>query len=136
MSMQAITGRHQRGLLPFEIVQILDAEVNSEKFVKTTSDSYRAAVREFVLEKAVKKMGDVRQFHGMFEALEKDDEWGDEMDFTMGASQADVAAVDNKAKVTKEQLRTFLEICWIRYVKSRIEPGENPKVLVASYKGD
>jgi hypothetical protein len=36
---------------------------------------------------------------------------------------SDKAIVDNKAKVTKEQLLVFLNICWIKYVKAKIEPG-------------
>lgn len=31
--------------------------------------------------------------------------------------------VDNKSKVTEAQIRTFLELCWVKYVKARIEPG-------------
>jgi len=38
-------------------------------------------------------------------------------------SDADKAIVDNKAKVTEEQLVTFLNICWTKYVKAKIEPG-------------
>jgi hypothetical protein len=38
-------------------------------------------------------------------------------------SASDKAIVDNKAKVTKEQLSVFLNICWTKYVKAKIEPG-------------
>ena len=34
-----------------------------------------------------------------------------------------IAAVDNKSKVTEEQVRTFLAICWEKYVKAKMEPG-------------
>lgn len=34
-----------------------------------------------------------------------------------------IAAVDNKSKVTEEQVRTFLAICWVKYVKAKMEPG-------------
>lgn len=40
-----------------------------------------------------------------------------------GLSDADVAIVDNTSKVTEDQLRTFLQLCWVKYVKARIEPG-------------
>lgn len=36
---------------------------------------------------------------------------------------ADKAVVDNTIKVTDDQLRTFLQLCWVKYVKARIEPG-------------
>jgi hypothetical protein len=32
--------------------------------------------------------------------------------------------VDNKSKVSEAQLRQFLDICWVKYVKAKIEPGE------------
>jgi DNA-directed RNA polymerase III subunit RPC1 len=34
--------------------------------------------------------------------------------------------VDNMAKVTEDQLKTFLELSWVKYVKARIEPGIYP----------
>ena len=34
-----------------------------------------------------------------------------------------IAAVDNKSKVTEEQVRTFLAMCWEKYVKAKMEPG-------------
>ena len=37
---------------------------------------------------------------------------------------ADVVAVDNTIKVTEEQLKLFLDICWTKYVKAKIEPGK------------
>lgn len=36
---------------------------------------------------------------------------------------ADKAFVDNTSKVTEDQLKTFLQLCWVKYVKARIEPG-------------
>lgn len=37
---------------------------------------------------------------------------------------ADKMALDNAAKVTKAHLLKFLELCWVKYVKAKIEPGE------------
>jgi len=39
-----------------------------------------------------------------------------------------IVAVDNKSKVTEEQARTFLVICWEKYVKE-MEPGK-PHLLL------
>ena len=36
---------------------------------------------------------------------------------------SDKAIVDNKAKVTGDQLFVFLNTCWTKYVKAKIEPG-------------
>ena len=38
---------------------------------------------------------------------------------------ADKIIVDNISKVTEVQLRNFLHLCWVKYVKARIEPGED-----------
>jgi len=80
----------------------------------------------------------------MFEALERDVEWDEDTDLSLGATRkellgrlhrnrlrveiavADKAIVDNKAKVTEDQLKTFMELCWVKYVKARIEPGMWP----------
>lgn len=39
------------------------------------------------------------------------------------SADSDLSIVDNKAKVTEEQLRKFLHVCWAKYAKARIEPG-------------
>jgi len=54
--------------------------------------------------------------------------------YTYKVPEADKVAVDNKVKVTEAQLRKFLELCWSKYVKARIEPGEQKAViLLADY---
>jgi DNA-directed RNA polymerase III subunit RPC1 len=35
--------------------------------------------------------------------------------------------VENRAKVTESQLREFLQMCWIKFVKAKIEPGNASK---------
>ena len=45
---------------------------------------------------------------------------------------AEKRLVDNMAKVTEAQLLCFLHLCWVKYVKARIEPGNAlPTFLVA-----
>ena len=39
--------------------------------------------------------------------------------------------MENKTKVTETQLRTFLHVCWVKYVKARIEPGRG---FLTSYR--
>lgn len=46
---------------------------------------------------------------------------------------AEKAIVDNKAKVTEDQLLSFLNICWTKYVRAKIEPGK-PLFLHNAYK--
>jgi hypothetical protein len=36
---------------------------------------------------------------------------------------AQIAIVNNKTKVTTEQIQAFLQFCWTKYVKAKVEPG-------------
>merc|ERR1712093_14369 len=39
------------------------------------------------------------------------------------ASRESIAVVNNKTRVTKAQLMKFLDLCWSKYVRAKIEPG-------------
>lgn len=39
-------------------------------------------------------------------------------------------------KVTKEQLTSFLELCWVKYVKAKIEPGSTVGAVGAQSIGE
>jgi DNA-directed RNA polymerase III subunit RPC1 len=143
ISSQAIGSRSARGLLPFEILEIVNFELASEQFISECTAAYLATVRGFITEHVVHKLVAARGSRGMFEATERENEWDADTDLSMGASgksfspnniysfysntatdiAADKAIVDNKSKVTESQLRTFLQLCWVKYVKARIEPG-------------
>ena len=45
-------------------------------------------IRGFVSENVAHKLGEIRKSRGMFEALEREDEWDEETDLSMGASRA------------------------------------------------
>ena len=49
---------------------------------------------------------------------------------------ADKVAADNKVKVTEEQLKVFLDICWTKYVKAKIEPGSTVGAVGAQSIGE
>lgn len=83
---QAISNRKTPGLLPYEIIKIVETEVESPRFVKACSEAYRIAVKDYIVGKIVKRLASIRDHHGMFEAIEHDDEYGDEVDFSLGAS--------------------------------------------------
>lgn len=40
------------------------------------------------------------------------------------ATAEQLAVVNNKTKVTSAQIDEFLQLCWTKYVKAKIEPGE------------
>jgi hypothetical protein len=46
------------------------------------------------------------------------------LNFLILHAGAEKAIVDNMAKVTEAQLLCFLQLCWVKYVKARIEPGK------------
>ena len=37
--------------------------------------------------------------------------------------ESEKVLMSNKAEITAGQVQKFLEICWVKYVKARIEPG-------------
>ena len=49
---------------------------------------------------------------------------------------AEKRIVDNKIKVTEEQLRLFLRLCWVKYVKAKIEPGSTVGAVGAQSIGE
>ncbi|KAF5321814.1 hypothetical protein D9619_000944 [Psilocybe cf. subviscida] len=132
----ASVGRSGRALLPFEIMDMVDKEFQSPRYTSECTPAYLNAVRSFIMAKLANKLANTRKKRGMFEALEKDDEWDEDTDLSMGASAADKALVDNNAKVTERQLRMFLDQCWHRYVKARIEPGSTVGAVGAQSIGE
>ena len=83
---RSISSRRGRGLLPFEITDLMNDELRSKKFVAVCSEQYISVLRKFIHERAVSALAEERRRHGMFDALEKDDEWDAETDLNMGAS--------------------------------------------------
>ncbi|KAI0786519.1 beta and beta-prime subunits of DNA dependent RNA-polymerase [Abortiporus biennis] len=132
----AIASRSSRGLLPFEILEYVDRELGQKRFTSECTAAYLATVRGFISEHVALKLGAMRKSRGMFEALEREAEWDADTDLSMGASDADKAIVDNKSKVTEDQLKTFLDICWTKYVKAKIEPGSTVGAVGAQSIGE
>ncbi|KAF8075932.1 hypothetical protein FPV67DRAFT_389261 [Lyophyllum atratum] len=132
----AIASRSGRGLLPFEVLEIADRQMSATKFVTECPAAYMATIRGFIMDRVVLRMVSARKNQGMFEALEREDEWDEDTDLSMGASAADKAVVDNKSKVTEDQITAFLDLCWTKYVKARIEPGSTVGAVGAQSIGE
>ncbi|KAG2125902.1 hypothetical protein BD769DRAFT_1736203 [Suillus cothurnatus] len=132
----AIGNRRGRGLLPFEIVELVDLELKEPKFTSECTPAYLDTIRDFVVQHIAHHLAAMRKSRGMFEALERSDEWDRDTDLSMGASAASKAIVDNKAKVTESQLQHFLALCWQKYVKARIEPGSTVGAVGAQSIGE
>ena len=82
----AISANKDRGLLPYEILEIVERELTSKKFAAVCSDQYLSLIQNFVNDNAVKALAEQRKSHGMFEAMEKEEEWDADTDLTMGVS--------------------------------------------------
>jgi DNA-directed RNA polymerase III subunit RPC1 len=128
--------------MPYEVLEITERELVNGKFKNECTAAYIATVRGYVLNKVVRRAVRIREQHGMFGAEDRQEDWDEDTDLTMGATRKcnkktgiserltlafiaeEVAIVNNKTKVTNSQLRTFLAICANKYIKAKIEPGK------------
>ncbi|KAG9118465.1 hypothetical protein FRC07_007017, partial [Ceratobasidium sp. 392] len=129
----ATGSRAGKSLYPYEVTEIVKTELASPRFKNECTDAYIQSIEQFIRTNVIDKMVACRDQHGMFDAIERSDEWDDETDLSMGAPGK---IVDNVTKVTEEQLRTFLNICWAKYVKARIEPGSTVGAVGAQSIGE
>ncbi|KAF7776405.1 hypothetical protein Agabi119p4_4798 [Agaricus bisporus var. burnettii] len=132
----ASAGRAGRSLLPFEVLELTDQTLATPRFVNEFTQTYLDILRDFIHNNVARNIAEHRQSRGMFEALERDTEWDADTDLSMGATDSDLSIVDNKAKVTEEQLRKFLHVCWAKYAKARIEPGSTVGAVGAQSIGE
>ncbi|KAJ7581109.1 hypothetical protein C8J56DRAFT_257225 [Mycena floridula] len=132
----AIGSRAGRSLVPYEIMELLKDELSSQRFAAECTVEYVDSIQNFIHRQVAGRQAEIRSSRGMFDALERSDEWDEYTDLSMGASVAELNIVDNKCKVTESQLRTFLDLCWIKYVKARIEPGSTVGAVGAQSIGE
>lgn len=78
--------RAGQGLAPYEIIEIIDKELSTRRFTSECTPSYLATLKQFTIEHIARHLAKVRQSRGMFDALEKSDEWDEDTDLSMGAS--------------------------------------------------
>jgi DNA-directed RNA polymerase III subunit RPC1 len=132
----------------------MDKEFSKPEFVSECTPAYLTIIRDFVINNVVELMADLRKAHNMFDAMERQDEWDEFTDLSMGASgkysdihqrilclmsyvaEADKQAVNSLVKVTEKQLQTFLRLCWVKYVKAKIEPGSTVGAVGAQSIGE
>ncbi|WFD31819.1 DNA-directed RNA polymerase [Malassezia sp. CBS 17886] len=112
-----------RTLLPFEIVALVDAALAADRFQRVFTAKSLEQVREFCRVQIAQHVADTRAAYGMYPALERDGDWDSDTDLSLGADRAQEAIVSNKARVTEHMLREFLELCWHKYMRAKIEPG-------------
>ena len=86
-----MTSSYGRALLPYEIMDIVNAELSSSRFVNECTAAFLATVGRF-MRGVVIRVAKVRSTHGLFDAVEKDSEWDEYTDLTMGATGTSVLA--------------------------------------------
>lgn len=72
--------------MPFEIVEVVDEELARLEFRAECTAAYIATIRGFTLDSIARRVGRFRKYHGMFEAEEREAEWDEFTDLTMGAT--------------------------------------------------
>ncbi|KAL0058555.1 DNA-directed RNA polymerase III subunit C1 (rpo31) [Marasmius tenuissimus] len=135
-AMASQSSRAGRALLPFEINEVVERQLNSKRYRTGCSETYIGTIRSFVQEKAVDKLVEMRKSQDMFDALERYDEWDEDMDLDAGVDDAVKHFIDSRIKVTEAQLLLFLELCLVKYVKARIEPGSTVGAVGAQSIGE
>lgn len=115
--------KQEPGLLPFEISEIVQAELSSRKWTQLTTEKYREQVHTFLHEQVVKRAGEVREHFNMFPATERGGDWDEDTDLSLGATKQEKAIVDNKTKVKRSAIHDFLSLCYTKYLRAKIEPG-------------
>jgi DNA-directed RNA polymerase III subunit RPC1 len=67
-------------------MELVNREFGSARFQNECTPAYLDTIRTFISKNIVYKMAEERTRRGMFDALERGDEWDDNMDLSMGAS--------------------------------------------------
>lgn len=65
---------------------IVDHELDTPRFRNECTPAYLATVRKFILDKLALKLADSRRGRGMFDALERTEDWDEGTDLSLGAS--------------------------------------------------
>jgi DNA-directed RNA polymerase III subunit RPC1 len=73
--------------MPYEIMEITDAELNKPRFRSECTAAYIATVRGFILNEVARRAVKIRERHGMFGAEERQEEWDEYTDLSMGATR-------------------------------------------------
>lgn len=100
----------------------MDHEITSPYFTTACSPEFLADVRAFINVNIVQAAVKYRTAYGMPGALNALPARASRVGT---ASFAQIAVVNNKTKVTDSQIRAFLQLCWTKYVKAKVEPGSS-----------
>ncbi|ORY91742.1 hypothetical protein BCR35DRAFT_299051 [Leucosporidium creatinivorum] len=108
------------GLLPYEILQLVDREFAKPYFTTACSQQFLVEVRAFIHDSIVQPAAKYRAAYNMPAALQPLRKGQNPLGT---ATPEQLAVVNNKTKVSEAQIRQFLQLCWTKFVKAKIEPG-------------
>ncbi|EJU06145.1 subunit of DNA dependent RNA-polymerase [Dacryopinax primogenitus] len=131
----AITARDGRALLPFEIMDLTNEILQRRKFKTECSTQYLDSLRAYI-QAIARHLGNVRQEYKMYDAVDRDDDWDADTDLSLGAGEKEQQALENRIKITSAHVESFLNTCWAKYVKSKIEPGSTVGAVGAQSIGE
>ncbi|EGG02301.1 uncharacterized protein MELLADRAFT_91367 [Melampsora larici-populina 98AG31] len=86
------------------------------RFAKACTTQFTDSVLNFITNSVAKQAATYRASYGMYD-------WDEETDLSAGVTDASEKIVANKTQVTLKQIDTFLDYCWVKYVKAKLEPG-------------
>lgn len=95
-------------------------ELGRERFSRQCQPDFIKKVLAFIDKTVIDPARQYRKFYGLSPADSRST-WDAAKD--RRCPRESIAVVDNKTKVTKAQLMTFLNLCWAKYVRAKIEPG-------------
>ncbi|EPY49320.1 DNA-directed RNA polymerase III complex large subunit Rpc1 [Schizosaccharomyces cryophilus OY26] len=116
--------KHDQPLFPYQIINITKSALSHPRFIQNCNGDFIETIRKFVTELIANQMAKVRENRGLSPMLEEPDL--DDMDDFESDDFAPVAArksVENIIRVTEKQLNTFLDYCWEKYMRAKVEPG-------------
>lgn len=106
-----------RGLMPFEVTDFVEQATATARYVNACSEEHIKAIRDFVATRIVEPAAKFRAAYGMGAAKKGD------ADASSDFTAVEKAVVDNKTRVTERQLASFLQMCWEKFVRAKVEPG-------------
>ncbi|BGP31083.1 DNA-directed RNA polymerase III subunit C1 (rpo31) [Rhodotorula toruloides] len=123
----------EEGLLPYEINRLVVEKTATPYFTNSCSEEFLRELREFVDEQIAQQAAKYRKEYGMPPALAPLKRGQNKFGKADPAMQA---IVNNKTKVTVTQIEEFLQLCWTKFVKAKIEPGSAVGAIGAQSIGE
>lgn len=86
LTLQSVCPRSRRGLLPYEIAELLQQELSSKRFVAECTPAYIEMLHDFIYINVIDVLVKQRREHHMYDAMERNMEWDETTDLSVGAS--------------------------------------------------